>query len=70
MTRARLRGCIAIAAALWLASASEVGAQAIKVDLGQAGGAVSGQILRLVMLVTVLSLAPSILVLATSFTGS
>ena len=32
------------------------------------GGTVSGQILRLVMLVTVLSLAPSILVMVTSFT--
>jgi flagellar biosynthetic protein FliP len=68
MTRAVPGGGVGIAAALWLASATEVGAQSINVDLGQAGGAVSGQILRLVMLVTVLSLAPSILVLATSFT--
>ena len=68
MIRAGRGGGVLIAAALSLASATEVGAQSINVDFGQAGGAVSGQILRLVMLVTVLSLAPSILVLATSFT--
>jgi flagellar biosynthetic protein FliP len=43
-------------------------AQSISVDLGQPGGTVSGQILRLVMLITVLSIAPSILVMVTSFT--
>ena len=43
-------------------------AQSINVDLGQPGASVSGQILRLVLLVTVLSLAPSILIMVTSFT--
>ena len=43
-------------------------AQSINVDLGQQGGSVSSQIVRLVLLVTVLSLAPSILVMVTSFT--
>ena len=43
-------------------------AQSISVDLGQPAGTVSGQILRLVMLITVLSVAPSILVMVTSFT--
>ena len=42
-------------------------AQSITVDLGE-GGTVTGQIIRLVLLVTVLSLAPSILVMVTSFT--
>jgi flagellar biosynthetic protein FliP len=42
-------------------------AQSLNVDLGQ-GGSVSGQVIRLVLLLTVLSLAPSILVLVTSFT--
>lgn len=42
-------------------------AQSITVDMGE-GGTVSGQIIRLVLLVTVLSLAPSILVMVTSFT--
>ena len=50
------------------ACAGSAWAQSINVDLGQSGGTVSGQILRLVMLVTVLSLAPSILVMVTSFT--
>ena len=42
-------------------------AQSITVDMGQ-GGTVTGQIVRMVLLVTVLSLAPSILVMVTSFT--
>ena len=58
----------AVAACLVLGLASSAWAQSINVDLGQAGATVSGQILRLVMLVTVLSLAPSILVMVTSFT--
>ena len=37
-------------------------------SISAGGGTVSGQIVRLVMLVTVLSLAPSILVMVTSFT--
>ena len=57
-----------IAATLVLVLASSAWAQSINVDLSQAGATVSGQILRLVMLVTVLSLAPSILVMVTSFT--
>jgi flagellar biosynthetic protein FliP len=39
----------------------------VSVDLG-AGGAVMGQLVRLVLLITVLGLAPSILVMITSFT--
>ena len=58
----------AVAASLVLVLASSAWAQSINVDLGQSGATVSGQILRLVMLVTVLSLAPSILVMVTSFT--
>jgi flagellar biosynthetic protein FliP len=42
-------------------------AQSISLDLGSGGG-VTGQIVRLVLLLTVLSLAPSILVMVTSFT--
>jgi flagellar biosynthetic protein FliP len=41
-------------------------AQSLDIDLGD--GSVTGQIVRLVVLVTVLSLAPSILVMVTSFT--
>ena len=50
------------------AGAAVAQAQSISVDLGAGEGSVTGQILRLVLLITVLSLAPSILVMATSFT--
>ena len=41
-------------------------AQAVSVDLG--GGSTTGQIIRLVLLITFLSLAPSLLVMVTAFT--
>jgi len=44
-------------------------AQAINIDLGQDGdGTVTGRVVQLVVLLTVLSLAPSILIMMTSFT--
>src|SRR5215213_3838090 len=49
-------------------AAGDAQAQSINVDLGQPGASVSSQIIRLVLLVTVLSLAPSILIMVTSFT--
>ncbi len=55
-----------LGAAVWLAAAPAA-AQSLSVDLGQ-GGTVTGQLVRLVLLITVLSLAPSILVMVTSFT--
>jgi flagellar biosynthesis protein FliP len=57
----------ATAAAAILLGAGSAVAQSLSVDLGQ-GGSVSGQIIRLVLLITVMSLAPSILVMVTSFT--
>jgi flagellar biosynthetic protein FliP len=42
-------------------------AQSLSIDLGQ-GGTVTGELVRLVLLITVLSLAPSILIMVTSFT--
>ncbi len=42
-------------------------AQSIELDLGT-DGTMSGQIIRLILLVTVLSVAPSILIMVTSFT--
>jgi flagellar biosynthetic protein FliP len=57
----------ATAAVAVLLGAGSAVAQSLSVDLGQ-GGSVSGQIIRLVLLITVLSLAPSILVMVTSFT--
>lgn len=42
-------------------------AQSISVDLGE-GGTVTGRLVQLVLLITVLSLAPSLLIMVTSFT--
>lgn len=43
-------------------------AQALNIDFGEDGGAATSRILQLVALITILSLAPSILVMVTSFT--
>lgn len=44
-------------------------AQAVTIDLGQSdGGTVTGRVIQLVALLTILSLAPSILIMMTSFT--
>jgi len=43
-------------------------AQTISLDMGEGGGAASSRIIQLIALITVLSLAPSILVMVTSFT--
>ncbi|MBL3677574.1 MAG: flagellar type III secretion system pore protein FliP [Alphaproteobacteria bacterium] len=43
-------------------------AQAVTVDLGEGGGTVTGRVVQLVLVLTVLSLAPSILIMMTSFT--
>ncbi len=58
----------ALAFFLWPEAAQ---AQAISIDLGQEGdgsGTVSGRIIQLIALLTILSLAPSILIMMTSFT--
>jgi flagellar biosynthetic protein FliP len=55
-----------VGAAVWLAT-GPAAAQSLSIDLGQ-GGTVTGQLVRLVLLITVLSLAPSILIMVTSFT--
>jgi flagellar biosynthetic protein FliP len=49
-----------------LLAAEPAAAQSLRLELGQ-GGTFTGQVVRLVLLVTVLSLAPSILVMVTSF---
>lgn len=57
-----------VAAALVLAlGTAAAGAQSVSVDLG-AGGGVTERALQLIALITVLALAPSVLVMATSFT--
>nr|WP_211112441.1 flagellar type III secretion system pore protein FliP [Azospirillum sp. SYSU D00513] len=43
-------------------------AQSMTFDLGDAGGSATGRIVQLVALITVLSLAPSILIMMTAFT--
>jgi flagellar biosynthetic protein FliP len=53
-------------AALLLFVPSALFAQSINIDLGQ-GGTVTGRVIQLVALTTVLALAPSILVVVTSF---
>ncbi|MCH7861926.1 MAG: flagellar type III secretion system pore protein FliP [Proteobacteria bacterium] len=49
-------------------AASPALAQTISLDLGEGGGTLTGRIIQLIALFTVLSLAPSILVVVTSFT--
>lgn len=56
-----------LALALTLFGAGEAVAQSINLDLGEEG-TLSGRIVQMILLLTVLSLAPSILVMMTSFT--
>ncbi len=58
---------IALLAALAALTATPAVAQTFSLDLGD-GGSTTGRIVQLVALLTVLSLAPSILVMVTSFT--
>jgi flagellar biosynthesis protein FliP len=64
--RARHGRAWLVGAAVWLSTAPAA-AQSLSIDLGH-GGTVTGQLVRLVLLITVLSLAPSILIMVTSFT--
>jgi flagellar biosynthetic protein FliP len=54
--------------ALLLASAGSVSAQDISVNFGNNGTGVTERVVQLVALITILSLAPAILVMVTSFT--
>lgn len=58
---------IAIATVLCL-TALPAAAQSVNIDLGDAGGSSTARIVQLVLLLTVLSVAPSILIMVTSFT--
>jgi flagellar biosynthetic protein FliP len=64
----RLGGLPALALVLVLLGAAPALAQSVTVDLGGEGGSSTGRILELLALLTVLSLAPAILVTVTSFT--
>jgi flagellar biosynthetic protein FliP len=57
----------ALGATALLAAAAPAAAQSFTLDLGD-GGTTTGRIIQLMALITVLSLAPSILVMVTSFT--
>jgi flagellar biosynthetic protein FliP len=60
--RSALLGCVAL-----LAMANPAGAQNVTIGLGE-GSAVTERAVQIIALVTILSLAPSILVMVTSFT--
>lgn len=73
MTRTRLfaalaLGLVGVLAAGILMVATPAFAQSLTLNLGEEGGQATGRIIQMVVLVTVLSLAPSILVMVTSFT--
>jgi flagellar biosynthetic protein FliP len=57
-----------LAAIALLLSAAPALAQSVTLDLGEASGSSTGRLIQLLVLLTVLSLAPAILVTVTSFT--
>ena len=61
---------IAVAVCGLLAAAEPALAQSVSLDLGGDGPTVTGRIVQLLALITVISLAPSILVMVTSFASS
>ncbi len=65
MTRAAL--LIALLGALLAAIAAPAAAQQLTLDFGD-GGSLTGRVFQLMVLITVITLAPSILVMVTSFT--
>ncbi len=68
MSAVRSIRAIGLAAATATVGAMPATAQQLSVDLGGAGDEFTGRIVQLVLLMTVLSLAPAILVVMTSFT--
>jgi flagellar biosynthetic protein FliP len=57
---------ILLAAVVW-AAAWPAAAQTLSLDLGQGGGSTTARVIQLLVVLTVISLAPSILVMVTSF---
>ena len=70
MTRARKFALLAGfgAAAFGILAAGTAAAQTFTLDLGGEGGSATARIVQIILLITILSLAPSILVMTTSFT--
>jgi flagellar biosynthetic protein FliP len=64
------RSALILAAGLLgvLAIAGPAAAQSIQLDLGEEGGQATGRVIQLIGLLTILSVAPSLLVMVTSFT--
>ncbi|WP_316977688.1 flagellar type III secretion system pore protein FliP [Shumkonia mesophila] len=70
MSRHRLRcaGVLAAGLVVLAFAAAPAAAQSLSLDLGEGGGSSTARVIQLFLLLTVLSLAPSILVMVTSFT--
>jgi flagellar biosynthetic protein FliP len=72
MTRRRLLAAVCVAAfglaAALLLTAGDASAQTFTLDLGDGDSTTTGRIVQLIALITVLSLAPSILIMVTAFT--
>ncbi len=68
MRRASILAAVLLAALTAIALPQPVLAQTLQLDLGEGAGSTASRLIQLVALVTVLSLAPSILVMVTSFT--
>ena len=64
----RSGGRAALAVLAFLAWIDPAAAQSLNLDLGDGGGSTANTIVQLVALITILTLAPSILVMVTSFT--
>jgi len=67
MSRWRLLSAILLALGVGILAGPAL-AQSLTFDMGEAGGSTTGRIVQMVALITVLSLAPSILIMMTAFT--
>jgi len=63
---AALLAALLVAAVVW-AAAWPAAAQTLSLDLGQGGGSTTARVIQLLAVLTIISLAPSILVMVTSF---
>lgn len=59
--------CLVVAAGVWFA-VPEALAQSLSIDLGGEGGSATGRMIQIILVITIISLAPAILVMVTSFT--
>ncbi|MBE0533413.1 MAG: flagellar type III secretion system pore protein FliP [Rhodospirillales bacterium] len=64
----RYAGVLAAGLLVLAFAATPAAAQSLSLDLGEGGGSSTARVIQLFLLLTVLSLAPSILVMVTSFT--